>query len=71
MIRENKYKQIFGNFIIYLIYIFLGGTALIFFQRLWNTTLGNLIIFMSPYIIITSIIYGYQFWKYRYQGYNR
>ncbi|MFQ5963802.1 MAG: hypothetical protein ACE5KZ_05915 [Candidatus Scalinduaceae bacterium] len=62
MIRKNKYKQIYGNFIIYLIYIFLGGTALIFFHRLWNTTVGNLIIFMSPYIIITVIIYGYRFW---------
>ena len=63
----NKFKQIFGNLIVYSIYVFLGSTALVFFHRLWNTTVGNLIIFMSPYIIFTSIYYGYRFWKSKHQ----
>ena len=53
MQRGNKFKQISGHLIVYSIYVFLGGTALVFFHRLWNTTVGNLIIFMSPYIIFT------------------
>ncbi len=60
MQRGNKFKQIFGNLIVYSIYVFLGSTALFFFHRLWNTTVGNLIIFMSPYIIINAINYGYR-----------
>jgi len=63
----NKFKQIFGNLIVYSIYVFLGSTALVFFHRLWNTTVGNLIIFMSPYIIITTINYGYHFWESKHQ----
>ena len=60
--RGNKLKQIFGHLIIYSIYVLLGSTALFFFHKSWNTTLGNLIIFMSPYIIINAIIYGYRVW---------
>ena len=67
MQRRNKFKQISGNLIVYSIYVFLGGTALVFFHRLWNTTVGNLIIFMSPYIIITAINYGYHFWESKHQ----
>ncbi len=66
--RGNKFKQIFGNLIAYSIYVFLGSTALVFSHRLWNTTVGNLIIFMSPYIIITAINYGYHFWKSKHQA---
>ncbi len=62
MKRGNKLKQIFGIFIIYSIHVFLGSAALVFFHRSWNTTVGNLIIFMSPYIIITAISYAYHFW---------
>ncbi len=69
--RGNKLKQIFGVFIIYSIYVFLGSTALVFFHRLWNTTTGNLIIFMSPYIIITTISYSYHFWGNKYQDTQR
>ncbi len=63
MQRGNKFKQISGHLIVYSIYVFLGGTALVFFHRLWNTTVGNLIIFMSPYIIFNAINYGYRFWE--------
>ncbi len=63
MQRGNKFKQISAHLIVYAIYVFLGSTALVFFHRLWNTTVGNLIIFMSPYIIYTAINYGYRFWK--------
>ena len=62
MKRGNKLKQIFVHLIIYSIYVLLGSTALFFFHKSWNTTLGNLIIFMSPYIIINAIIYGYRVW---------
>ena len=62
MQRGNKFKQIFVHLIVYLMYVFLGSTALVFFYRLWNTTVGHLIIFMSPYIIFTAIYYGYRFW---------
>ncbi len=71
MQRGNKLKQIFGIFIIYSIYVFLGGAALVFFHRSWNTTAGNLIIFMSPYIIITAISYGYHFWGNKHQDTQR
>ncbi len=71
MQRGNKLKQIFGIFIIYSIYVFLGSTALVFFHRSWNTTIGNLIIFMSPYIIITAINYGYHFWGNKHQDTQR
>ena len=63
MQRGNKFKQISANLIAYLIYVFLGSTALVYFYRLWNTTVGHLIIFMSPYIIFTAIIYGYRLWR--------
>ncbi len=63
MQRGNKFKQISGHLIVYSIYVFLGGTALVFLHRLWNTTVGNLIIFMSPYIIFNAINYGYRFWE--------
>ena len=56
MQRGNKFKQISVHLIVYSIYVFLGSTALFFSHRLWNTTVGNLIIFMSPYIIITCHI---------------
>jgi hypothetical protein len=58
----NKFKQISTHLIVYSIYVLLGSAALVFFHRLWNTTVGNLIIFMSPYIIINAINYGYRFW---------
>ena len=60
--RGNKLKQILVHLIVYSIYVLLGSTALFFFHKSWNTTVGNLIIFMSPYIIITAINYGYRFW---------
>ena len=60
--RGNKFKQISAHLIVYSIYVFLGSAALVFFHRLWNTTVGHLIIFMSPYIIITAIYYGYRLW---------
>ncbi len=63
MQRGNIFKQISVNFVVYLIYVFLGSTALVFFHRSWNTTLGHLIIFMSPYIIFTAINYGYRLRK--------
>ncbi len=63
MQRGNKFKQISVHIIAYLIYVFLGSIALVFFYRLWNTTVGHLIIFMSPYIIFTAIYYGYRLWK--------
>ncbi len=63
MQRGNKFKQISAHLIIYAIYVFLGSAALVFFHRLWNTTVGNLIIFMSQYIIFTAINYGYHFWE--------
>ncbi len=69
--RGNKLKQISGIFIIYSIYVFLGSAALVFFHRSWNTTVGNLIIFMSPYIIITTISYGYHFWGNKHQDTQR
>ncbi len=69
--RGNKLKQIFGIFIIYSIYVFLGSAALVFFHRSWNTTTGNLIIFMSPYIIITTISYAYHFWGNKHQDTQR
>ena len=56
----NKFKQISVNFVVYLIYVFLGSIALVYFYRLWNTTVGHLIIFMSPYVLFTSIYYGYR-----------
>ena len=59
MKRGSKLKQIFVHIIVYSIYALLGSTALFFFHKSWNTTVGNLIIFMSPYIIITAIIFGY------------
>jgi len=67
MQRANKFMQIFGNLIVYSIYVSLGSTALFLFHRLWNTTVENLIIFMSPYIIITAINYGYHFWESKHQ----
>jgi hypothetical protein len=67
MQRGNKFKQISGHLIVYAIYVFLGSTALVFFHRLWDTTVGNLIIFMSPYIIFTAINYGYHFWESKHQ----
>ena len=60
MQRGNIFKQIFANLIVYSISVFLGSAALVFSHRLWNTTVGNLIIFMSPYIIFTAINYGYR-----------
>ena len=62
MQKGNKLKQILVHLIVYSIYVLLGSTALFFFHKSWNTTLGNLVIFMSPYIIINAIINGYRFW---------
>ncbi len=61
MQKGNKFKQISAHLIVYVIYILLGSTALFFFHGLWNTTVGHLIIFMSPYIIFNAINYGYRF----------
>jgi hypothetical protein len=61
--RGSKFKQISAHLIVYAIYVLLGSTALVFSHRLWNTTVGHLIIFMSPYIIFTAINYGYRFWR--------
>ena len=41
MQRGNKFKQIFGNLIVYSIYVFLGSTALVLFHRLWLSFLGK------------------------------
>jgi hypothetical protein len=60
--RGNKFKQILVHLIVYSIYVLLGSTALFFFHKSGNTTVGNLIIFMSPYIIVTAIYYGYRCW---------
>ena len=60
MQRGNKFKQISVHIIVYAIYVLLGSAALVFFHRSWNTTVGHLIIFMSPYIIINAINYGYR-----------
>jgi len=67
MQKGNKLKQISIHLIVYAIYVFLGSAAFVFFHRLWNNTLGNLIIFMSPYIIINAINYGYRFWRSKHQ----
>ncbi len=64
---RNKIKQISVHLIVYLIYVFLGSAALVFFYNSWNSTAGHLIIFMSPYLIFTSIYYGYRFWKSKHQ----
>ena len=66
--RGKFFKQIFANLIIYLISVFLGSIALVFFYRLWNTTVGHLIIFMSPYIIFTAASYGYRLRKSKHQN---
>jgi hypothetical protein len=58
--RGNKFKQISVHLIVYAIYVILGSAALVFFHGSWNTTVGHLIIFMSPYIIINAINYGYR-----------
>jgi hypothetical protein len=58
MKRGNIFKQIFANLIVYSISVFLGAAALFFFHSSWNTTLGNLIIFMSPYLIYIAVSYG-------------
>jgi hypothetical protein len=60
MQRGNKFKQISTHLIVYAIYVLLGSAALVFFHGSWNTTVGHLIIFMSPYIIINAINYGYR-----------
>ena len=65
--RGNKFKQISAHLIVYAIYVLLGSTALVFFHRSWDTTVGHLIIFMSPYIIFTAINYGYRFWGSKHQ----
>ncbi len=67
MQRGNIFKQIFIHLMAYLIYVILGSTALVFFYRLCNNTVGHLVIFMSPYIIFTAINYGYRFWRSKYQ----
>ncbi len=58
--RGNKFKQISTHLIVYAIYVILGSVALVFFHGSWNTTVGHLIIFMGPYIIINAINYGYR-----------
>ena len=63
MQKGNKFKQISTHIIVYTIYVILGSAALVFFHRSWNTTVGHLIIFMSPYIIINAINYGYRLWR--------
>ena len=63
MKRGNIFKQMFANLIVYLISIFLGSIALFFFHNSLDTTLGNLIIFMSPYLIYIAISYGYRLRK--------
>ena len=63
MQRGSKIKQIFANLIIYTISIFLGTAALIIFCSSWDTTLGNLIIFMSPYLIYVAASYAYRLRK--------
>ncbi len=63
MQRGNIFKQIFANLIVYSISVFLGSIALFFFHGVWNTTVGNLIIFMSPYVIYIAISYGYRLRK--------
>ncbi len=60
MQRGNIFRQIFANLIVYSISIFLGTAALIIFRSSWDTTLGNLIIFMSPYLIYIAVSYGYR-----------
>ena len=68
MQRGKFFKQIFANLIIYLVSVSLGSIALVFFYRLWNTTVGHLIIFMSPYLIFTAVNYGYRLRKSKHQN---
>ena len=63
MQRGNIFKQLFANLIVYLISVFLGSIALFFLHSSLDTTLGNLIIFMSPYLIYIAISYGYRLRK--------
>ena len=63
MKRGNIFKQIFANLIVYSISVLLGSIALVFFYNSWNTTVGHLIIFMSPYLIYIAISYGYRLRK--------
>ncbi|WP_096895363.1 hypothetical protein [Candidatus Scalindua japonica] len=57
---RNKFRLITSSLIIYTISVFLGTAALILFRSSWDTTLGNLIIFMSPYLIYIAVNYGYR-----------
>ncbi len=56
--RGNIIRQISANLIVYTISVFLGTAAWFFFHGLWNSTVGNLIIFMSPYLIYIAVSYG-------------
>ncbi|MBT6048631.1 MAG: hypothetical protein HOI47_12850 [Candidatus Scalindua sp.] len=58
MQRRSKSKQIAANLVVYSISVFLGTVALVFFYNLWNSTVGHLIIFMSPYLIYIAGSYG-------------
>ncbi len=56
--RDIKFKRLAAYLIVYLISVFLGGIALVFFYNSWNSTAGHLIIFMSPYLIYVAVSYS-------------
>ncbi len=65
--RGKKFKQISVHLIIYLIYVFLGSAALVFFYNSWSARVGRLMVFVSRYIMCTAIYYGYRFWRSKHQ----
>lgn len=66
--REYKKKgKWFSKFIICLICVYVGGAFIGFLYNLWHTTLGDLFIVASPFIIIAAIFYGLYYWdKHKY-----
>jgi hypothetical protein len=58
--RRSRFKQIVANLVVYSISVFFGTVALVFFYNSWNSTVGHLIIFMSPYLIYIAVSYGYR-----------
>ncbi len=66
--KGNIFRQITGNLIIYSISVFLGGIALVFFYNSWNSAAGQLIIFMSPYLIYIAASCGSRHRKSKHQN---
>ncbi len=53
--RRNIFRQITANLIVYTISVLLGTAALVFFYNSWNSAVGHLVIFMSPYLIYIAV----------------